>query len=69
MVFLTIDDGITITSGMDALMTEFDLPATSFLTLNFVRDNPGFFKTFQTQGSLIENHTVSHDINMVRHMA
>lgn len=69
VVFLTIDDGITKTPEMAALMTEFDLPATLFLTLNFVRDNPGFFKTLQSQGSLIENHTVSHNINMVRQMS
>lgn len=69
VVFLTIDDGITKTPETDALMTEFDLPAALFLTLNFVRDNPGFVKTFQTQGCVIENHTVSHNINMVRQMS
>ncbi|XAS67055.1 polysaccharide deacetylase family protein [Micrococcaceae bacterium Sec5.7] len=66
VVFLTIDDGITKTPEMAALMTKFDYPATIFLTRNFVQGNPGFFKEFQAQGSLIENHTVSHNVNMVQ---
>jgi peptidoglycan/xylan/chitin deacetylase (PgdA/CDA1 family) len=69
VVFLTIDDGATKTPQMPALMAEFDLPATLFLTRDFIRDNPGFFTDFQTQGSLVENHTVSHNINMVRQMS
>jgi peptidoglycan/xylan/chitin deacetylase (PgdA/CDA1 family) len=69
VVFLTIDDGITKTPEMAALMTEFDLPVSLFLTRNFVQDNPGFFKSFKTQGSLVENHTVSHNTNMVRQMS
>jgi peptidoglycan/xylan/chitin deacetylase (PgdA/CDA1 family) len=69
VVFLTIDDGITKTPQMPALMAEADLPATLFLTRNFIQDNPGFFKHFQAQGSLIENHTVSHNINMATQMS
>lgn len=69
VVFLTIDDGITKTPQMLELMAESDLPATLFLTRNYVQDNPAFFKTLQTQGSLVENHTISHNINMVRDMS
>ncbi|MGO4186389.1 polysaccharide deacetylase family protein [Pseudarthrobacter sp. TAF60_1] len=69
VVFLTIDDGITKTPETAALMAESGLPATLFLTRNFVRDNPAFFKAFQAQGSLVENHTMSHNTNMVRQMS
>lgn len=66
VVFLTIDDGNTKTPEMVRLMADFDYPASLFLTKNSVQDNPAFFKAFQAQGSLIENHTVSHNINMIR---
>jgi peptidoglycan/xylan/chitin deacetylase (PgdA/CDA1 family) len=69
VAFLTIDDGLTKTPQMPALMADSDLPATLFLTRNFIRDNPDFFKSFQAQGSLIENHTVSHNINMATQMS
>lgn len=69
VVFLTIDDGLIKTPETAALMAESDLPVTMFLTRNYVQDNPGFFKTIQAQGSLVENHTISHNINMVRDMS
>jgi peptidoglycan/xylan/chitin deacetylase (PgdA/CDA1 family) len=69
VVFLTIDDGVTKTPQMPALMADSDLPATLFLTRDFITDNPGFFKSFHAQGSLIENHTVSHNINMATQMS
>lgn len=69
VVFLTIDDGITKTPQMPTIMSNPDLPATLFLTRNFIQDNPGFFKSFQAQGSLIENHTVSHNINMATQLS
>ncbi|HEY8754496.1 MAG TPA: polysaccharide deacetylase family protein [Arthrobacter sp.] len=66
VVFLTIDDGGTKNPEMAALMTQYDYPATIFLAQMFVKDNPAFFKQFNAQGSLIENHTISHNLNMVR---
>lgn len=65
VVFLTIDDGVTRTPEMVRLMAEYDYPASIFLTRNFVQADPAFFKQFAAQGSLVENHTVSHNINMV----
>ena len=64
VVFLTIDDGVTRTPEMVRLMAEYDYPASIFLTRNFVQADPAFFKQFAAQGSLVENHTVSHNINM-----
>ena len=68
VVFLTIDDGVTRTPEMVRLMAEYDYPASIFLTRSFVQADPGFFKQFAAQGSLVENHTVSHNINMVTQM-
>ncbi|MHA7223591.1 polysaccharide deacetylase family protein [Arthrobacter sp. RHLT1-20] len=64
VVFLTIDDGATRTPEMVRLMTEHDYPASIFLARNFVQADPAFFKQFAAQGSLVENHTVSHNVNM-----
>ncbi|WP_427174568.1 polysaccharide deacetylase family protein [Arthrobacter sp. 92] len=64
VVFLTIDDGITKKPEMAALMDRFDYPASLFLTRDFIQNDPGFFKGLQAQGSLIENHTTSHNVNM-----
>ncbi|WP_309476654.1 polysaccharide deacetylase family protein [Arthrobacter sp. ISL-95] len=66
VVFLTIDDGNIKTPESIKLMAEYDYPSSLFLTRDTVADNPAFFKAFQAQGSLIENHTVTHNINMVR---
>jgi peptidoglycan/xylan/chitin deacetylase (PgdA/CDA1 family) len=68
VVFLTIDDGVTRTPEMVRLMAEYDYPASIFLTRNFVQADPGFFKQFAAQGSVVENHTVSHNVNMVTQM-
>jgi peptidoglycan/xylan/chitin deacetylase (PgdA/CDA1 family) len=68
VVFLTIDDGVTKTPEMVRLMAEYDYPASIFLTRNFVQGNPDFFKQFAAQGSLMENHTVSHNVNMISQM-
>ncbi|MFF1828495.1 polysaccharide deacetylase family protein [Paenarthrobacter sp. NPDC058040] len=66
VVFLTIDDGNIKTPESVKLMGEYDYPASLFLTRDTIADNPAFFKAFAAQGSLVENHTVSHNINMVR---
>lgn len=66
VVFLTIDDGNIKTPESVKLMAEYDYPASLFLTKDTVADNPAFFNAFKAQGSLIENHTVTHNINMVR---
>lgn len=68
IVFLTIDDGGTKTPDMAALMAQYEYPASIFLAQTFVQDDPDFFKMFTTQGSLIENHTVSHNVNMVKEL-
>lgn len=64
VVFLTIDDGAVKSPDSVHLLAEKNLPASLFLTSNTIRDNPGYFKAFMEQGSLVENHTVSHNVNM-----
>lgn len=66
VVFLTIDDGNIKTPESVRLMAEYDYPASLFLTKDTIADNPAFFNAFKAQGSLVENHTVTHNINMVR---
>ncbi|MFF2844677.1 polysaccharide deacetylase family protein [Paenarthrobacter sp. NPDC057981] len=66
VVFLTIDDGNIKTPESVKLMAEYDYPASLFLTKDTIADNPAFFNAFKAQGSLVENHTVTHNINMVR---
>ncbi len=66
IVFLTIDDGNIKNPESVKLMAEYDYPASLFLTRNTIADNPAFFNAFKAQGSLVENHTVTHNINMVR---
>lgn len=68
VVFLTIDDGVTKTPEMIRLLAEYDYPASIFLAKDFVKDKPAFFKNFISRGSLVENHTVHHNINMVTEM-
>lgn len=65
VVFLTIDDGVTRTPEMVRLLARYDYPASLFLARNFVQADPGFFKRFAAQGSVVENHTVTHNVNMV----
>lgn len=66
VVFLTIDDGNIKTPESVKLMAEYDYPASLFLTKDTIAENPAFFNAFKAQGSLVENHTVTHNINMVR---
>lgn len=65
VVFLTIDDGNVKMPEMVNLMAKHDYPASLFLTRNAIADDPAFFDEFKGQGSLVENHTVSHNVFMV----
>ncbi|MFK0040202.1 polysaccharide deacetylase family protein [Paenarthrobacter sp. NPDC090517] len=66
VVFLTIDDGNIKSPESIKLLAEYDYPSSLFLTKDTISDNPAFFNAFKAQGSLVENHTVTHNINMVR---
>jgi peptidoglycan/xylan/chitin deacetylase (PgdA/CDA1 family) len=60
VAFLTIDDGWTKVPDAPALFARAHVPVTLFLTINAIRDNPGYFKQFQAAGAVIEAHTITH---------
>lgn len=66
IVFLSIDDGAFKDKSVVDLLNKYKIKASLFLSSAFISDNPDFFKQLTTQGSIIENHTISHDINMVK---
>jgi peptidoglycan/xylan/chitin deacetylase (PgdA/CDA1 family) len=69
VVFLTIDDGEYKDPSVVKLLQDNNIKASLFLAQTFIISNPGFFKGITSHGSLIEDHTLSHDINMVRDMS
>ena len=60
VAFLTIDDGWTKYPGGPALLRAANVPVTLFLSINAVRDDPGYFRAMQTAGATIEAHTINH---------
>ena len=68
VVFLTIDDGAYQNPIVISTLRSHQLKASLFLAKLFVGSNPQFFAQLTKQGSLIENHTISHDLNMVKDM-
>lgn len=61
VVFLTIDDGVVRDPEAAAKMREANVPASLFLTQQYVNHSPGYFSHMAEQtGSAIENHTVAH---------
>ncbi|WP_422935280.1 polysaccharide deacetylase family protein [Sinomonas sp. P47F7] len=64
VVFLTIDDGITKKPEAIDLLRKYNYPISMFLTKNFVQDSPDYFRQFMREGDFVENHTVSHDVQM-----
>lgn len=69
VVFLGIDDGAHKTKDELQMMNDNHIKATLFLSRLFINDDPNFFKDFTSSGSLIENHTLSHNTNMVSTMS
>jgi peptidoglycan/xylan/chitin deacetylase (PgdA/CDA1 family) len=68
IVFLTIDDGAYQDSSVITTLKKYHVRASLFLAKLFVGNNPEFFKQITTQGSYIEDHTLSHDLKMVKDM-
>lgn len=69
VVFLTIDDGGYQNPIVVSTLRSHHLKASLFLAKLFVGSNPQFFAALTKQGSLIENHTLSHDLKMVSDMS
>ncbi|WP_238007210.1 polysaccharide deacetylase family protein [Dactylosporangium sp. AC04546] len=60
VAFITIDDGWVKHPQAAELLREARVPVTLFLTINAISDNPGYFRTLQDIGAVIEAHTITH---------
>lgn len=60
VAFITIDDGWTKLPVAPELVAAAHVPVTAFLTIDAIRDDPGYFRDLQAAGAVIEAHTVSH---------
>ena len=66
IVFLGIDDGAFKDQSVVDIMRQNHIKASMFLTKASIASNPDFFKQLIDQGSYAEDHTLSHDVNMVK---
>ena len=66
VVFLGIDDGAFKDQSVIDLMKQNHIKASLFLSKAFIAGNPDFFKQLVDLGSFVENHTLTHDVNMVK---
>lgn len=64
VVFLGIDDGAYKSQEVVDLLRQNNIHASLFLSNLFIANNPTFFKSIINEGSLVEDHTLSHDIRM-----
>ncbi len=69
IVFLTIDDGAFKDPSELPMLQDNHLKPSLFLAKMFIQNNPDFFKSFVVAGVPIEDHTLTHDINMVKNMS
>ena len=60
VVFLGIDDGANKQDFELQMMKDNNIHASVFLARRFITDNPLFFKTVENQGSIIEDHSLTH---------
>lgn len=68
VVFLGIDDGVYKDPSVIKMMKKNHIKASLYIARFFTADNPQFFKDIVKTGSLVENHTLSHDLHMTRTM-
>jgi peptidoglycan-N-acetylglucosamine deacetylase len=69
VVFLTIDDGAFKDPSVVQIIKDNNLKVSVFLAKAFINDDPDFFKQLIDLGALVENHSISHDLNMVNTMS
>ncbi|MER7003123.1 polysaccharide deacetylase family protein [Dactylosporangium sp. NPDC000555] len=60
VAFLTIDDGWVKRPEALELLRESGVKVTLFLTINAIKDDPGYFKQLRDAGAGIEAHTLTH---------
>lgn len=65
VVFLGIDDGAYKNPEVVELLQKYNIHASLYLSDAFIHGNPGFFNGVSiATGSLVEDHSVSHDTDM-----
>lgn len=64
VVYLGIDDGANKMQQEVDLLAKNHIKATLFLSDLFIASDPDFFKALTAQGSVVENHTLSHNTKM-----
>ncbi|GAC1391647.1 MAG: hypothetical protein NVSMB46_04900 [Candidatus Saccharimonadales bacterium] len=60
VVFLTIDDGMVKDPAAISFMQQHNIVASLFLNDSKISDNYDYFRKLQSNGSIIQNHTVNH---------
>ncbi|MFI9807694.1 polysaccharide deacetylase family protein [Streptomyces sp. NPDC052301] len=60
IVFLTIDDGSEKDPRFLQMMRDLKVPYTAFLSNYLVKDDYGYFRTMQSYGHTLNNHTLHH---------
>lgn len=60
VAFITIDDGWVQQPEAVGLLAAAHVPVTLFLTIDAIRNNPGYFRQLQSVGAVIEAHTLTH---------
>src|SRR5205809_10596 len=58
VAFITMDDGWSKSTQGIELVKAAHVPVTLFLTMNAIRNNPGYFKQLEASGAVIEAHTI-----------
>lgn len=65
VAYLGIDDGANKTQAEVDLLAKNHIKASLFLSDLFIAADPGFFNTIIAQGSIVENHTLSHNTRLI----
>ncbi|MDQ0715632.1 peptidoglycan/xylan/chitin deacetylase (PgdA/CDA1 family) [Streptomyces luteogriseus] len=60
VVFLTIDDGAEKDPAFLRMMRDLDVPYTAFLSGYLIKDDTRYFRTMQSRGVVLNNHTLHH---------
>ncbi|WP_327667218.1 polysaccharide deacetylase family protein [Streptomyces sp. NBC_00485] len=60
VVFLTIDDGAEKDRAFLRMMSELKIPYSAFLSNFLVKDDYPYFRTMQSEGVTLNNHTLTH---------
>ncbi|MER7044414.1 polysaccharide deacetylase family protein [Streptomyces jumonjinensis] len=60
VVFLTIDDGREKDPELLRMMTELQIPYSSFLSDYLISDDYGYFREMRDRGVSLHNHTLNH---------